>query len=114
MIDLGCSGPDHTWFRGLSSSTFKSARLDRGLVNEEWRLRFPEGAVHNLPKSQSDHCPILISSKGFAPIPRVIRPLRFQAAWLNHQVFHDFVWNNWRGEAPIVPFLKEFASQLSQ
>lgn len=114
LIDLGCSGPDHTWFRGLSSSTFKSARLDRGLVNEEWRLRFPEGAVHNLPKSQSDHCPILISSNGFAPIPRVIRPLRFQAAWLNHQVFHDFVWNNWRGEAPIVPFLKEFASQLSQ
>lgn len=58
--------------------------------------------------------PILISNNGFAPIPRTIRPFRFQAAWLNHQVFHDFVLHNWKNEAPIVPFLKEFASQLSQ
>lgn len=91
LIDLGCSGPEHTWFRGLTDDTFKSARLDRGLANDAWRLRFEEGAVRNLPKTKSDHCPILISTTGFAPVPTTIKPFRFQAAWLNHQKFQDFV-----------------------
>ena len=112
LIDLGFSGPAHTWFRGNSEDTFKSARLDRGLVNEEWRLKFEEGGIRHLPKSCSDHCPILMSSTGFAPVPRAIRPFRFQAAWLNHEKFHDFVQRNWVCSAPIVPFLKEFAKKV--
>lgn len=112
LIDLGFSGPAHTWFRGHSEDTFKSAWLDRGLVNEEWRLKFTEGNLRNLPKSSSDHCPILISSTGFAPVPRAVRPFRFQAAWLNHEKFHEFVMNNWVSSAPIVPFLKSFASKI--
>ncbi|XP_057246683.1 uncharacterized protein LOC130589440 [Beta vulgaris subsp. vulgaris] len=82
LIDLGAAGPQHTWFRGSSPDTFKSARLDRCLANEDWRLKFSEAAVRNLPKSCSDHCPILMSSSGFAPLPQAIRPFRFQAAWL--------------------------------
>ena len=114
LIDLGCSGPEHTWFRGQSSDTFKSARLDRGLANEDWRLRFSEGAVRNLPKAASDHCPIIISTTGFAPIPMVVKPFRFQAAWLNHGKFHEFVYSRWNKTTPIVPFLRDFASQLQQ
>lgn len=70
--------------------------------------------MRNLPKSQSDHCPILISSSGFAPIPRAIKPFRFQAAWLNHQAFYEFVRKNWNSGAPIVPFLKQFAEKLNK
>ncbi|XP_048493087.1 uncharacterized protein LOC125493650 [Beta vulgaris subsp. vulgaris] len=114
LIDLGCTGPEHTWSRGLSPETFKSARLDTGLANVEWKLKFSEGDVRNLPKSQSDHCPILISTSGFAPIPRIIKPFRFQAAWLNHQAFYEFVRRNWNSGAPIVPFLKQFAEKLNK
>lgn len=114
LIDIGCSGSEHTWFRGNSSDAFKSARLDRGLANEEWRLRFSEGAVRNLPKAASDHFPIIISTNGFAPIPMVMKPFRFQAAWMNHVNFHEFVYARWKKSAPIVPFLREFASQLQQ
>lgn len=103
LIDLGCSGPAHTWFRGNSADTFKSARLDRGLANDKWRVRFEEGSVHNLPKSSSDHCPILISNTGFAPLPTAIKPFRFQAAWLRHDKFHKFVKENWIDSAPIIP-----------
>ena len=106
LIDLGCSGPAHTWFRGNSIDTFKSARLDRGLVNANWRMRFTEGGVRNLPKASSDHCPILISNTGFAPIPSSLKPFRFQATWLRHEKFNDFVAKNWVESAPIVPFLK--------
>ncbi|XP_021738161.1 uncharacterized protein LOC110704651 [Chenopodium quinoa] len=112
LIDLGCTGPEHTWFRGLTPDNFKSARLDRGLANEEWRLLFAEGAVRNLPRIKSDHCPILISTNGFAPISMVNRPFRFQAAWVHHGKFEEFVNANWNKTAPIVPFLKEFALKL--
>ncbi|XP_048493197.1 uncharacterized protein LOC125493731 [Beta vulgaris subsp. vulgaris] len=114
LIDLGCSAPEHTWFRGNSPETFKSARLDRGLANEEWRMRFGEGAVRNLPKAASDHCPIIVSTTGFAPIPTATKPFRFQAAWMNHAKFHEFVFENWKSNAPIVPFLKEFAGKLQK
>lgn len=40
LIDLKFSGPEHTWFWGNSAETFKSTRLDRGLINVQWRLRF--------------------------------------------------------------------------
>ena len=113
LIDLGFSGPAHTWFRGNSDATFKSARLDRGLVNAKWRLKFEEGGLRNLPKLSSDHCPILLSTTGFAPVPRAIKPFRFQAAWLNHDKFNDFVLKNWIPPAPLVPFLKEFAKKNS-
>lgn len=35
LLDLGCSGPEHTWCRGLNWINFKSTRLDRGLANVE-------------------------------------------------------------------------------
>lgn len=114
LIDLGCSAPEHTWFRGNSPETFKSARLDRGLANEEWRMRFGEGAVRNLPKAASDHCPIIISTNGFAPIPGTLKPFCFQAAWMKHAKFHEFVFKNWKKMALIVPFLREFAAKLQK
>lgn len=87
LIDLGFSGSPHTWFRGESEGTFKSARLDRFLAKDDWRLKFEEGSVKNLPKCGSDHCPIILSTCGFAPIPSALRPFRFQAAWLSHKEF---------------------------
>lgn len=55
LIDLGRSGPEHTWFVGNSQETFKSAKLDRGLANDSWCLCFDEVAVRVLPKVSSDH-----------------------------------------------------------
>lgn len=93
LIDLGCSGLHLTWSRGNSPDTSKAARLDRGMVNEQWIIRFTEGAVRNLPRIRSDHCPILISTNGFAPIPVACKPFRFQAAWLHYEKFKEYVLN---------------------
>ncbi|KAL2894986.1 putative RNA-directed DNA polymerase from transposon X-element [Bienertia sinuspersici] len=40
-----------------------------GCDTSEMQRRFEEAAVRNLPKAVSDHCPILISTTGFAPLP---------------------------------------------
>ena len=61
LVDLGFSGPKFKWARGLTQATRKEARLDRALCNMEWRLHFPNGAVHHLIQAGSDHSPLLIS-----------------------------------------------------
>ncbi|XP_021774689.1 uncharacterized protein LOC110738605 [Chenopodium quinoa] len=93
-------GLEFTWCRGLSQATFKAARLDRALVNDEWRLCFPEGVVCNLTKLTSDHCPLLINTNGFAPIPTALKPFRFQAAWIKHEKFEEFVSTSWDHNCP--------------
>ncbi|XP_056694850.1 uncharacterized protein [Spinacia oleracea] len=113
LIDLGFSGPRYTWFRGDTPSTFKAARLDRFMANEEWHLKFEDAAVKHLPKACSDHCPIILSTNGFAPIPMVLKPFRFQAAWLTHEKFEEFISANWNNSVPLIPFLAEFSSRLN-
>ncbi|XP_021861386.2 uncharacterized protein [Spinacia oleracea] len=77
LLEIEFSGPSHTWARGNSVTTRQSARLDRALCNTEWGLRFDSGGVKHLPALQSDHCPLLISSNGFAPLSALNRPFRF-------------------------------------
>ncbi|XP_019186538.1 PREDICTED: uncharacterized protein LOC109181240 [Ipomoea nil] len=62
LIDLGFTGSPFTWMRGINTTTFKGARLDRALANGDWRIRFPEARVEHLPMIASDHCPLLIDT----------------------------------------------------
>ncbi|XP_074314431.1 uncharacterized protein LOC141649645 [Silene latifolia] len=103
LIELAFSGSAHTWARGNSTKTRQSARLDRALCNGDWGALFEDTMVRHLPAFQSDHCPILISPNGFAPIKAVNRPFRFQACWLIHENFKEFVDQNWpsSGEFPV-------------
>ena len=74
------------------------------VLSEDWRFKFDEGSVRHLPKNKSDHCPIILSTCGFAPLPMAIKPFRFHAAWLSHEDFDEFVSNNWKGFLPLIPF----------
>ncbi|XP_074290990.1 uncharacterized protein LOC141617724 [Silene latifolia] len=111
-IDLDYSGPDYTWSRVTSSMTRKWARLDRAIYNSSWRMMFEEGSLRHLVQNQSDHYPILVNNNGFAPIPNVLRPFRFQAAWMCHNKFSEFVASKWNNEEPMIPFIHQFAPHL--
>ena len=65
LIDLGFSGPQFTWARGRNPKSRQCARLDRGLCNDQWRMRFQEAGVRHLLMHESDHCPLLIAPNGF-------------------------------------------------
>ncbi|KAK9706615.1 hypothetical protein RND81_07G139200 [Saponaria officinalis] len=95
MLELNFSGPPHTWSRGCTPETRKWARLDRALCNQGWRELYEEASVRHLIQNHSDHCPLLVNTNGFAPINRITRPFRFQAAWMNHAKFSEFVTSNW-------------------
>lgn len=112
LLEVEFSGPSHTWSRGKSPETWKSARLDRTLCNSEWSLLYETARVKHLPALQSDHCPLLISSNGFSPLNEVNRPFRFQAAWLTHENFKDFIHTDWSHETPLIPLLHSLSENL--
>ncbi|KAJ8449185.1 hypothetical protein Cgig2_027187 [Carnegiea gigantea] len=102
----------HTWCRGIKPEHRKYARLDTGLCNLQWRLRFEEASVRHLLQNQSDHCPILILPRGFATIHSARRPFRFQAAWLSHAQFEECVTDNWQPDLTLGPLLQHLAKSF--
>ncbi|XP_028072274.1 uncharacterized protein LOC114274528 [Camellia sinensis] len=64
LMDLGCVGPRLTWTNNRKRWANTMVRLDRALCNTEWQTLFPEGYVHNLPRTYSDHSPILLHTQG--------------------------------------------------
>ncbi|KAL2926259.1 putative RNA-directed DNA polymerase from transposon X-element [Bienertia sinuspersici] len=109
---LEFAGASHTWARGNTPHTQKSARLDRAICNGEWSLRFEHAQVKHLPAIQSDHCPLLISPNGFSPLASIKRPFRFQAAWMSHEAFKDFVDAKWNKNLNLVSSLHKMAEDL--
>ncbi|XP_021751152.1 uncharacterized protein LOC110716815 [Chenopodium quinoa] len=91
LLEVEFSGSVHTWARGLTLETRQSGSLDRALCNDRWATRFEGASMKHLPAIHSDHCPIFISPNGFTLLQSLHRPFRFQAAWLSHEKFRDFV-----------------------
>ncbi|XP_062013929.1 uncharacterized protein LOC133730329 [Rosa rugosa] len=90
MIDMGFQGSCYTW-----SNNRVKERLDRGFCCSAWRALFAEAFIRHLPKTRSDHCPILLQLASNNTINRNATPFRFQAMWLNHNTYADFVSNSW-------------------
>ncbi|RYR24559.1 hypothetical protein Ahy_B02g058063 [Arachis hypogaea] len=75
-----------TWKRGNLVE-----RLDRGLSNLNWQLKFPEAYLKHLPLLKSDHSPICLKFAADPSPNRGKRPFRFLAAWLSHPNFNDWL-----------------------
>lgn len=60
LVDLGYWGPAYTWTNNQKGRANIAERLDRGLVNIQWALQYPNSAVFHLPRFSSDHMPILM------------------------------------------------------
>lgn len=103
MIELDFVGPRFTWSHGNSVETRRSARLDRALCDEGWRRRFPEAFVKHCAHGYSDHSPVLLQRQPHAVERMGDRPFRFQAAWLTHRQFMEFIKAQW----PIEGSLKQ-------
>ncbi|XP_021757503.1 uncharacterized protein LOC110722546 [Chenopodium quinoa] len=112
LIEVEFSGAAHTWARGRSPETRQSGRLDRTLCNSAWAVRFDKASMKHLTAIHSDHCPIFISPNGFVPLQATHCPFRFQAAWMSHENFREFVDKSWEKNAPLIPALANLSSKL--
>lgn len=70
-------------------------RLDWAFCSISWREIFANAFIHHLPKTRSDHCPILMQLFSNNYIDRSDVPFRFQAMWLSHANYADFIDSTW-------------------
>ncbi|XP_059440565.1 uncharacterized protein LOC132173020 [Corylus avellana] len=96
LVDLGFVGNRFTWSNCRVGRENIRERLDRGLANQNWVHSFPNSLVNHFPATQSDHCPILISTDGsYRNLPK---PFCFEAFWIRDQSSHSVVAQAWLAE----------------
>ena len=88
MVDLGFAGPKFTWTNCRPISSLILERIDRCFANLVWRILYPEALVTHLPRTISDHCPVLIEMCRVR-VNQQNKPFRFQTMWLFHQDFRE-------------------------
>ncbi|KAL5754100.1 hypothetical protein ACOSP7_022320 [Xanthoceras sorbifolium] len=110
---MGYTGQKFTWVakKGVGEDIW--VRLDRALCSMDWRLHFAEGFIKHLPRVNSDHCPILLQLLS-QHVPRSeLKPFRFEAMWLKHELFSEFVSKKWKeNEESIVVKLQKLTGNL--
>ena len=81
FMDLGFIGSQFTWSKHFEDGHSIWERLDKGLANSSWFLKFPGSRVHHLHCSLSDHLPFLINLSGLNQVPRK-KKFKFKEMWL--------------------------------
>lgn len=94
LLDLGFKGPTHTSHRCVNGLKKISKRLDRVLVDYDWRTQFPEASCIHLHRQYSDHNPLHVKLHIVSQF-RGSHPFRFEAAWASHPQFLDIVKKAW-------------------
>lgn len=96
LLDLGFSGPKFTWTNNRRGQGKIRERLDRAVCNPACRLKFPYHFVKYLPRTHSDHHPLLISCAQRSPsVPSGISPFRIQELWFCHPTFEPLILKIW-------------------
>ncbi|GKV52270.1 hypothetical protein SLEP1_g58858, partial [Rubroshorea leprosula] len=93
---LGCK---YTWCRTQNGRVILRERLDRALFNMEAKQRFLGAKLFTLPRTCSDHHPILLCLDTAAAQVPTTKPQRFEAAWLTRDGFERVFSQAWEGHS---------------
>ncbi|XP_057247549.1 uncharacterized protein LOC130589924 [Beta vulgaris subsp. vulgaris] len=113
--ELRFTGQWYTWERGNSPETRIRERLDRVVVNEEWRNIYPGAHVEHLVRYSSDHAAILMkSAMREGPRKPSGRGFKFETCWLLDEGCEEVVRGAWNATdgAVIQDRLREVARSL--
>ncbi|KAL8153722.1 hypothetical protein V2J09_011482 [Rumex salicifolius] len=99
------------------SSESENMRRRYGVETEAYAILsggifFPDALVKHLAQNQSGRTPILLVSNGPSPRNPSLRPFRFQAAWIMHDEFQDFVADHWQHGTTLPSALANLAVHL--
>jgi hypothetical protein len=96
------SGRQYTWASRRETPTYE--KLDRALASVEWEQKFPLVTVRALPRSGSDHTPLLIDAGIQAHVSNKPR-FSFELSWLQQEGFYELIATEWAagpvGKTPI-------------
>ena len=86
LRDLPLQGVPFTWSEELNGQS--RSRLDCFLVSKDWDNHFSEMAQCTLPRSVSDHFPILLDG---SRVRRGPIPFHFENMWLKEEGFKEML-----------------------
>ncbi|KAK4262419.1 hypothetical protein QN277_027981 [Acacia crassicarpa] len=114
LSDMGFCGPKFTW-RGPKNGNHLRLfeRLDRALANTNFLSCFSECYLQVLPRTTfSDHNPLCLCFGNNSGLQAGGKPFRFEAMWLTHDNYGEFLSNNWPAEDEINSALSRFKDSV--
>lgn len=93
LIDLQTPNGVHTWSNRRTGRHQIASKLDRFLISDSVIHLGGDLSALILPHSGLDHWPIALQWQRPGNVTR--RPFRFEACWLSHPTFKDFINNAW-------------------
>ena len=94
FLDLGYVGNRFTWSKHFVDGHSIWERLDRGVVNASWFLKFQDTIVHHLHCTSLDHMPLYINLSGLEITSRR-KLFRFEEIWLSDERCGEVVEASW-------------------
>jgi len=85
-----------------------------GLYGTDIGLLLPNATVYHLLQNQLDHCPFIIDPNGYAPLEDIQRPFGFQATWLSHDKFKEYLYEHWNAHTSLYPLLQHLSDALKE
>ncbi|EOY08834.1 Uncharacterized protein TCM_024073 [Theobroma cacao] len=95
LYDFEASGFKFTWWNKKEGLDYTQVRLDRVFVNDRWHVMFPNVVAINLPRTHSDHHPVLVRCSSPSMLPD-LNKFRFKEARTSHPSFDAYL----RGSFP--------------
>ena len=94
FLDHGYVGDQFTWRKHFADGHSLWERLDRGLANHDWFMKFSSSKIHHLHSDSSDHSPLWITLDGL-DIHSFSKLFRFEKMWLSDCGCSDIVETVW-------------------
>lgn len=101
LIDVSTSNGLYTWTNKRAKPMQIASRLDRFLISDNAIHTGGEFLAHIVPFSGSDHWPVALQWN--RPGTSINRPFRFEAFWLSHPEFKEFIQTTWQTCNPMAP-----------
>jgi len=83
FLNLNFVGSPFTWQKHFTDGHSLWERLDQGLANNYWLMKFVGTKVHHLPSDSSNHCPLWIVPNGME-VACFTKPFCFEEMWLSN------------------------------
>lgn len=111
LLDLGFKGSRYTWTNKRRNSNTILERLDRVLANNDWLQIYPDTIVQHLPRTYSDHCPILVTlQKHRNPTTKAFR---FEKIWSTDPSLVNIIQQSWLHNPPLEEAIQNFKENVT-
>lgn len=106
LLDLGFKDSRYTWTNKQHHGFTILERLDRCLANYVWNVLFPGSLVTHLPRTHSNHFPLLLNLWGHTT--PATKPFRFGIIWTSHPDFRPNDYKHMAKSSRPIVFYKIF------